>query len=164
MPDEVEIVDRVQVDVAELKSFEDYAAITTAAPLHAVYKHKKAGHQRTEPVLGFTADRAALVLDEATGRLVRARSAAGSSWTLEAVRPAHSIGGPTEARGPFTPAPPGMEAVFSDGSREPIRYFDVYGRPVLIDREPTSRSLYLAQEDEGIAAIEGPADPSSETT
>ncbi|WP_432845580.1 hypothetical protein ACQPXB_32720 [Amycolatopsis sp. CA-161197] len=106
---------------------------------------------------GFTADRYALVLSEGLGRLVKAFSAARKLETFEGVKSPRTTAGPTGIRGPFTPAPPGMIVVFSDGTtREPVRYFDVLGRPVLIDLDSKSRALYLAQEDEGIVRIEGP--------
>ncbi|MEV4601319.1 hypothetical protein AB0K15_28445 [Amycolatopsis sp. NPDC049253] len=159
MTDEVVVSDRAQVDVDNLPKFDGHVAIPAAEPLEAVYRHDETGDERTATVHGFTADRYALVLNEGLGRLVRARHAARQHETFEGIKPPRTTAGPTGIRGPFTPAPPGMIVVFSDGTtREPIRCFDSLGRPVLIDLEPTSRALYLAQEDEGILRIEGPAD------
>lgn len=107
MTDEVAIVDRVQVDVVDLKNFEDFAAIAAAEPLEAVYQHNTTGEHRRTPVHGFTADRDALVMEESIGRLIRATAAARTSEKFAGVRPPRTTAGATDLRGPFTPAPPG---------------------------------------------------------
>lgn len=62
---------------------------------------------------------------------------------------------PTAATGPFTPAPPGLYAVLGYEIRVPVAFYDVRGRPVIIDADEQSRALHLARDDEGLVRIEG---------
>jgi hypothetical protein len=115
LSDEVVIVDRVQVDVEDLSKFENYAAIPVAEPMVVVYLHEPTKEHHTRAVHGFTADGHALVLSRNSYRLVRAFAATGPAKSASvSVR---RTGRMSRARGPFTPAPPGMVAVFTDGSR-----------------------------------------------
>lgn len=45
--------------------------------------------------------------------------------------------------------------MFSDETRVPVIFYDVHGRPVIIDREERGHELYLASDDEGMVRIEG---------
>lgn len=148
------IIDRVQVDVDDLKDFAAYAAIPATEPLEAMYQttNRLVNH----PVYGFTASGDPLVLDDDSGRLVRA-------W--ENLRSGHKFIGlrrrsKPPLTGPFTPAPPGMVAVFTDGHTAPVVFYDVYGRAVLMGEDET-RELYLAEEDEALVRVDGGPRPSA---
>lgn len=153
MTDEVTIIDRIEVDIDGLSKFDDHAALPPAEPLEAVFVNAKIHTRRTLTVHGFTAAGHPLVLDPVGHKLVRVWSAATQAERFERIqRRATSTDSPV---GPFTPAPPGMVAVFDDGTRDPVVFYDAHGRPVLIDREKKSRELYLITEDESLIAIEG---------
>lgn len=160
------IVDRVVVDLEDLARLDDHAAIPAAEPLVALYRHTTTSVQRRLTVHGFTADGRALVLDSSSGRLVRTWEAAGDGERLVAVLPrdrAHE----TPAVGPFTPAPPGLTAVFTGGRQVPVLFYDLYGRPAVIDGEEKGRCLYLATEDEALERIvyhHDSAAPGADTT
>jgi hypothetical protein len=54
------------------------------------------------------------------------------------------LGGPPLA-GPFTPAPTGMVAVFSDGREQPVLFYDVHGRVALMNLDDPCCDLVLAE-------------------
>lgn len=147
MTDEVAIIDRVQVDVAGVGDLNTYAAIPVSEPLHAVYAGTGRGRSHTREVYGFTASGDPLVLNDDGTRLVPAWKENGQRYRVE--RPDNP-----PLRGPFSAAPAGMFAVFHDGRRMPVVFYDVHGRAVLIGNDD-DRSLYLAVEDTEFARIEG---------
>lgn len=155
MTDEVTITDRIEVDTEGLSKFEDHAAIPAAEPLEAVFKDKKTHVHRKLTVHGFTAAGHALVLDTSRSghRLLRVWEAAQTGEVFQRIQRRSTT--PTAATGPFTPAPPGLYAVLGDEIRVPVVFYDVGGRPVIIDADEQSRALYLASEDEGLVRIEG---------
>lgn len=150
--EEVTIVGSVDADIAaDLDRLAENAAITPAEPVEAVYVRQD-GQQgrRFVAVHAFTGAGTPLVLGKRG--LVPAWEAAGSGESFDHIQPRGAGHGP--AVGPFTPAPPGMVAKFED-SMLPVLYFDLYGRPVVIDNDPHSAELYLAAEDSGLQGITG---------
>lgn len=150
---EVTIVDRVQVDVEGISEFGHHVAIPAVEPLEAVIHNKKTARWRSMPVYGFTASGQPLVLDPQRAKLVTISFMvnAGETARIQAreVRPEGAVG-------PFTPAPAGMTAVFDDGRRLPIVFYDVHGRPVSVFDGDKSRVLFVVDEDDdGLVRIEG---------
>jgi hypothetical protein len=144
----VAIVDRVQVDVEGIPEFGHHAAIPAAEPLDVVIRDKKTKREHAQAVYGFTADGRPLVLDRQRAKLVPVSSilTADQSARIEA-RSAQRF----DAVGPFTPAPTGMVALFSDGRRLPIVYYDIHGRAVCMEDGNKSRELFtLDEDDEGL--------------
>ncbi|MGW5703871.1 hypothetical protein [Amycolatopsis japonica] len=152
MTDEVTIIDRVQVEVENLNKLDSHAAIPAAEHIEAIYQSTKTSMTRRARVHGFTADLRALVLAPNGASLVPVRQGAGPDEKFLRLR---TIDYATEPRGPFTPAPPGLFAVYGNGKRTPIVYYDIYGRPVVIDADDQSRQLTLALEDTDLAGIHG---------
>ena len=153
MTDEIVIVDRVQVDIGELgefaHEFAQHAAIPVSEPLQAVYVNR-GGSRRVCTVYGFTANGQPLVLNDDGTRLV-------TVWGLKSVQQQFlGVQRPDNPplTGPFTPAPAGLVAVFQDGRKVPVVFYDVHGRAVLLG-EDDHRNLYLAEEDEALVRIEG---------
>jgi len=65
----------------------------------------------------------------------------------------HTPFGPPIA-GPFTPAPKGLLAVFSDGREQPVLFYDVHGRAVLMDPDDVTCDLVLAEMVADTARVE----------
>jgi hypothetical protein len=150
---EVAIVDRVQVDVEGIPENSHHVAIPAVEPLEVVIYSKKASRRRSMPVYGFTAAGQPLVVDPQGARLVSAAGVvkAGETMWIQAREEK-----PEAAVGPFTPAPAGMTAVYEDGRRLPIVYYDVHGRPVSIFAGDKSHVLFVVDEDDdGLIGIEG---------
>lgn len=133
------ITDRIEVDIEGLSKFDDHAAIPAAEPLEAVVKDKKTHVQRMLTVHGFTASGHALVLDPSSNHLVRVWEATQTGGVFQRIQRRTTT--PTAATGPFTPAPPGLFAMFRDETRVPVVFYDVHGRPVIIDKEELSHEL-----------------------
>ncbi|ANY06941.1 hypothetical protein [Pseudonocardia sp. HH130630-07] len=131
-------------------SHDNHVAIAPAAPVEAVYRLRD-GREWSDPVHGFTYDGRALVAHSPSGSLIPATHPQKQFVGLRASLPSHP-------EGPFTPAPDGMVAHFRDGGVQQLRWYDRYGRPVLLDNQPTSRAFYLAADDENLQAIVGPQD------
>lgn len=149
MSEDITISDQVDVHVEGLRDFDHHVAIPAIAPLEAVFSHRS-GRVSTRKVHGFNALGVALVLNGTSSRLVSVHEATPRDGDFVGVRER-----PSPAMiGPFSPAPPGMTAVFTSGERLPVVYYDSLGRAVLIGEDP-HRGLYLAEEDEGLARIEG---------
>lgn len=152
MTDEVTIIDRVQVEVENLNKLDDHVAIPSAEHIEAIYQNTKTGMTRSARVHGFTADRRALVLAPTGASLTPVRQGAEPDEKFLRLR---TVDHDSEPRGPFTPAPPGLYALYGNGKKTPIVYYDVYGRPVVIDAEKHSRQLSLALTDTDLAGIHG---------
>lgn len=156
MAQEIDIVDRVSVDVNGLGELDKRVAIAPATPLVVFYRNRSTQTFRRATVHGFNGSGEPLVVDG--NRLIRAVAAARPDETVDSIRPE----GPTDRRdghpvGPFTPAPAGMTAVFSDATL-PVAFYDVYGRACAIDRDPGARSLFVLEDDEGLVRIDGPSE------
>jgi hypothetical protein len=134
-------------------------AIPTIEPLEVVIYDKETKGQYRRPVYGFTAAGQPPVLDKQAASLT---SVGAILKPGETARIQTRDTRPFTAVGPFTPAPAGMIAVFSDGRRLPVVYYDVHGRPVCIDEGERSRVLFVLDEDDEILVrIEG--DPRVDT-
>jgi hypothetical protein len=145
--EEMTIVDRVVVDVEDFSRLDDHAAISPAEPLLALYRHTITNAHRQLTVHGFTAGGQALVLDPTAGRLVHTWEAAGNGERFVGVTPQAD---PPEisAIGPYTPAPLGLTAVFADATQVPVVFYDLLGRPVVVDTVEKTRCLVLLDEDQ----------------
>lgn len=152
--DEIAIVDRVPVNIEGMPEFSHHVAIPAVEPLDVlIFNDANKTTVRRLPVYGFTADGNPLVLDPREARLVSANAILAAG---ERARITQRYVAPYAAVGPFTPAPGGMIAVFSDGRRLPILYYDVHGRAVCADNDARSRTLFvLDDEDEEPIRIEG---------
>ena len=151
MTDDVTIPSKVEVDIDNLDRFDDHVAIAPAEPLEVVYRNDKTFRSRTATVHGFTAAGEPLVLDDNARKLVVARHSEHANETIDRVR---TLEATDEPRGPFSPAPPGLVAVYRDGSRAPVVFYDVYGRAVTVDFDDQVRQLMLPEHDEEVVRFE----------
>lgn len=130
-------------------SMSEYSAVArgerpaVAAPpdLHARYETDGAGTYVTSRIYAFSAEGHPLVLGPGDTQLVRPEVVAETKMTYVGV---HTPFGPPLA-GPFTPAPAGLVAVFSDGREQPVLFYDVHGRAVLMDSDDVTCDLVLAE-------------------
>ncbi|WP_435157100.1 hypothetical protein [Amycolatopsis sacchari] len=150
--DEVTIVDRVQVDLDDLGKLDNHIAIPPPEPLEVVYADTAGATTHVKRVFGFTADGEALILPESGTRLTPAWDLrkAGIHRRLRRVSTEPSY----KPVGPFTPAPKGLTAVFEDGRRCPIVYYDARGRSLCISSSE-ARNLYVVEEDDEFVSVEG---------
>jgi hypothetical protein len=75
----------------------------------------------------------------------------------------HTPFGPPLA-GPFTPAPAGLVAVFTDGRERPVLFYDIHGRAVLMDTDDVTCDLVLAETATGLQRVEmrpAPGEPAT---
>lgn len=158
MAQEVDIVDRVSVDVDGLGDLGQHAAIAPAARLKVLLRNRTTKEFRSLPVYGFTAAGEPLV--PAGAHLTRAVAAAAPDESVHSILPETPSERLENPVGPFTPAPAGMTAVFDDGSRLPVAYYDVHGRACAINLEPISRTLFVLEEGEGLVRIDLPSSTS----
>jgi len=84
------------------------------------------------------------VLNPGDNRLVRPEVLAKVKMTYAGI---HTPFGPPLA-GPFTPAPAGLVAVFADGREQPVLFYDVHGRAVLMDADDVTCDLVLAETEQ----------------
>ncbi|WP_143249890.1 hypothetical protein [Amycolatopsis sacchari] len=150
--DEVTIVDRVQVDIDDLGKLADHVAIPPAEQLEVVYVNTESGGRRTRRVYGFTAGGDALVVPNSGARLVAAHREAKPNERLHIRRRSDDYS--DRPVGPFTPAPKGLTAVFTDGRRLPIAYYDVHGRSVCIDDDAACWLFVVHEDNEVLARVE----------
>jgi hypothetical protein len=120
-------------------------AVAAPPDLHARYE-AGAGTYATSRVYAFSAEGHPLVLGFGGTRLVRPE-VAETKMTYVGI---HAPFGPPLA-GPFTPAPVGLLAVFADGRKQPVLFYDVHGRTVLMDPDDVACNLVLA---EAVADVE----------
>jgi len=93
----------------------------------------------TTPIYAFSTDGHPLVLEG--DRLIRADALGQQKMVFDGI---YTPFGPP-LTGPFTPAPPGLVAVFDDGREQPVVFYDVHGRAVLINEEDVTCDLVLAE-------------------
>lgn len=113
-------------------------AVAAPPDLHARYE-TDAGTYATTRIYAFSAEGHPLVLR--FGKQLVRPEVAETKMTYVGV---HVPFGPPLA-GPFTPAPTGLVAVFSDGREQPVLFYDVHGRAVLIDFDDVTCDLVLAE-------------------
>jgi len=65
----------------------------------------------------------------------------------------HTPFGPPLA-GPFTPAPAGLVVMFTDGREQPVLFYDVHGRAVLMDPDDVTCDLVLAETVADVQRVE----------
>jgi hypothetical protein len=148
-----------QVDVDGIPEFGHHAAIPAVEPLEVAIYDKKTKGQYRRTVYGFTAAGQPLVLDKQGGAVVPVGAILKPGETAHIQKRDTR---PYTAVGPFTSAPAGMTAVFSDGRRLPVVYYDVHGRPTCIyDGEKSRVLIALDEDDEELVRIEG--DPRVDT-
>lgn len=130
-----------------------------AAPpdLHARYE-SDADTYATLRIYAFSAEGHPLVLGFGGTRLVRPE-VAETKMTYVGV---HTPFGPPLA-GPFTPAPAGLVALFSDGRELPVLFYDVHGRTVLTDPDDVTCDLVLAETIADVERVEFRPAPSEPT-
>jgi hypothetical protein len=123
-------------------------AVPAPADLHAEYK-TDTGTSATLRIYAFSTEGHPLVLAPGGNRLVRPEVAERKmSYTG-----VHTPYGPA-LTGPFTPAPPGLVAVFKDGHEQPVLYYDVHGRAVLMDMDDITCDLFLAESTNDVVRVE----------
>ncbi|GLZ30884.1 hypothetical protein Lesp02_30730 [Lentzea sp. NBRC 105346] len=122
-------------------------AVAAPPDLHARYE-TEAGAYGTLRIYAFSEDGYPLVLG-LDDRLVRPEVA----QTKMSYVGIHTPHGPPLA-GPFTPAPVGLVAVFSDGREQPVLFYDVHGRAVLMDPDDVTCDLVLAENLAGTVRVE----------
>lgn len=130
---------------------DNHVAIAPAEPLEVVYRQDEPFRSRTEAVHGFTAEGEPLVLDKVRCKLVPASENKRSAETVDSIRRREIT---NEPRAPFVPAPPGLVAVYQDGSRAPVVFYDVYGRAVTVDFDDQARRLMLPEYTEELVRFE----------
>lgn len=123
-------------------------AVPAPPGLHAEYK-TDIGTIGTLRIYAFSTEGHPLVLTPDGDRLVRPE-VAETKMTYVGV---HTPFGPP-LTGPFTSAPPGLVAVFSDGHEEPVLYYDVYGRAALMDENDVTCDLVLAENINEVVRVE----------
>lgn len=101
------------------------------------------------PVYAFSTEGHPLVLAPDDTRLVRAEVAFPGMTCVGIRQPSEP-----PMTGPFTPAPPGLTAVFHDGHEEPIPYFDLDGRPVLVFQDEAVCYLTLTDHHRDVKRVE----------
>ncbi|GAA1982947.1 hypothetical protein [Amycolatopsis minnesotensis] len=116
-----------------------------AAPPGLLAKYQSDPHKGglTSPIYAFSDEGRPLVLDPDGTRLVPAERADLAGSKLPYVGIDVRFGPPLT--GPFTPAPAGLVAVFDSGRERPVLFYDVHGRPVLIDPHDVTCALVLAE-------------------
>lgn len=111
-----------------------------AAPPDLLARYETgAGTYVTTPIYAFSAEGHPLVLMPGGRRLVRPVDT--DKMTYSGV---HTPMGPP-LTGPFAPAPAGLVAVFADGREQPVLFYDVHGRAVLMDLDDVTCNLVLAE-------------------
>lgn len=123
-------------------------AVAAPPDLHARYDTGRTPAGRdsyvTTPIYAFSVAGHALVFDEGSHRLVRPEVLAGDQTKMTYTGIHTPLTGPPLA-GPFTPAPAGLVAVFSDEREQPVLFYDVHGRAVLMDTADVTCDLVLAE-------------------
>jgi len=127
-------------------------AVPAPPDLYAEYKDdpgRPTGGVTTR-IYAFSIEGHPLVLDHGGSRLVRPEALANGKMTYVGIQ--LPVGPPLT--GPFTPAPPGLVAVFGDGHEEPVLYYDVHGRAVLMIKDHASCDLFLAEDANDVVRVE----------
>lgn len=133
-------------------------AVAAPPDLHARYE-TDAGTYATLQIYAFSAEGHPLVLGPGGTRLMRPE-VAETKMTYVGI---HMPVGPPLA-GPFTTAPAGLVAVFSDGREQPVLFYDVHGRPVLIDPHDVTCDLVLAETVADLERVELRPAPATRAT
>jgi len=125
-------------------------AVPAPADLHAGYQ-TDTGTPATATlrIYAFSTEGHPLVLAPGGTRLV-------PPWVAETKMTytgVHTPYGPP-LTGPFTPAPPGLVAVFKDGHEQPVLYYDVHGRAVLMNMDDVTCDLFLAESTNDVVRVE----------
>lgn len=115
-------------------------AVAAPPGLRARYEDDPHKPGLTTPVYAFSDEGHPLVLNPGDTRLVRPEMA-GSKLPYVGIDV--QLGPPLA--GPFTPAPTGLVAVFDDGREQPVPFYDVHGRAVLMDPGDVTCDLVLAE-------------------
>lgn len=126
-------------------------AVPAPPDLHARYE-TDGGTYATSRIYAFNADGYPLVLGDT--RLVRPE-VAETKMTYVGV---HTPYGPP-LTGPFTTAPTGLVAVFSDGREQPVLFYDVHGRAVVMDTDDVTCDLALAESLVDLVRVDFPPTP-----
>jgi hypothetical protein len=127
-------------------------AVPAPPDLHAEYRMDPEDPHGgvTLPIYAFSVEGHPLVEEYGGTRLVRAEVGAGPEMTYVGIR----LPEDPPLTGPFTPALPGPVAVFHSGHEEPILYYDVHGRPVLLVKDEGTCYLALAEDLSDVKRIE----------
>lgn len=127
-------------------------AVPAPPDLHAEYRIDPEDPHggATLPIYAFSVEGHPLVEEYGGTRLVRAEVGAGPEMTYIGIR----LPEDPPLTGPFTPALPGPVAVFHSGHEEPILYYDVHGRPVLLVKDEGTCYLALAENLSDVKRIE----------
>lgn len=123
-------------------------AVAAPPDLKARYE-TDTGTYGTLRIYAFSAEGHPLVLEPGDTRLVRPE-VAETKMTYVGV---HTPFGPPLA-GPFTPAPAGLVVMFADGREQPVLFYDVHGRAVLMDLDDVTCDLVLAETVADVRRVE----------
>jgi hypothetical protein len=124
-------------------------AVPAPPDLHALYE-TDARTRVTSRIYAFSLEGYPLILGLGGKRLVRPESVETPVMTYTGIDVSP---GPPLA-GPFTSAPEGLVAVFDDGSEQPVLFYDIHGRAVLINRDDVTCDLVLAEEIRALNRVE----------
>jgi hypothetical protein len=127
-------------------------AVPAPPDLYAEYKMdpEDPGHGVTTPIYAFSTEGHPLVQEHGGTRFVRAEVGAGPRMTYVGI----SLPKDPPLTGPFTPALHKLVAVFHDDHEEPILYYDVHGRPVLLVEDEGTCYLALAENNRDVKRME----------
>lgn len=122
-------------------------AVPAPADLHAEYR--TIGYpSMTSQIYAFSTEGHPLVLAPGGTHLVRPEEANTRTPYVGIYSPGPPL------TGPFTPAPEGLVAVFRDGHEQPVLYYDIHGRAVLMDTADVTCDLFLAESTNDVLRVE----------
>ncbi|XVV05956.1 hypothetical protein ACQPW3_11415 [Actinosynnema sp. CA-248983] len=124
-------------------------AVPAPADLRARYD-TGGGSYVTTPIYAFSAEGHPLVLPHGDARLVHPEALEGGKMVYSGV----DLPQAPPLTGPFTSAPTGLIAVFADGHEQPVLYYDIHGRAVLMDEDDITCDLILAERTNGLTRVE----------